>query len=94
MKKTAIGLLAILLILTAVPSTALGVDFLVPGGQVIGLKLEDDSVTVAAFDHTMEAGKKGGLQIGDEIVSIDDKQIDCAVHRLEEQCQQHRKGKR
>lgn len=78
MKKTAIGLLAILLILTAVPSTALGVDFLVPGGQVIGLKLEDDSVTVAAFDHTMEAGKKGGLQIGDEIVSIDDKQIDCA----------------
>ena len=78
MKKSAIGLLAILLIFTAIPIRAQGVDYLVPGGQVIGLKLEDDSVIVAAFDHTMEAGRKGGLQIGDEIVSIDDKQIDCA----------------
>ena len=78
MKKSAIGLLAVLLILTVIPAQALGVDYLVPGGQVIGLKLEDDSVTVAAFDHTMEAGKKGGLQIGDEILSIDDTTVDCA----------------
>ena len=78
MKKSAIGLLAILLILTAIPVQAQGVDYLVPGGQVIGLQLDDDSVTVAAFDHTMEAGKKGGLQIGDEILSIDDTTIDCA----------------
>ena len=78
MKKSAIGLLAILLILTVIPVQAQGVDYLVPGGQVIGLKLEDDSVTVAAFDHTMEAGKKGGLQIGDEILSIDDTTVDCA----------------
>ena len=78
MKKSAIGLLAILLIITAIPISAQGVDYLVPGGQVIGLQLEDDSVIVAAFDHTMEAGKKSGLQIGDEIVSIDDKPMDCA----------------
>ena len=78
MKKSAIGLLAVLLILTAIPIHALGVDYLVPGGQVIGLKLEDDSVIVAAFDHTMDSARKGGLQIGDEIVSIDDKPIDCA----------------
>ena len=78
MKKSAIGLLAVLLILTVIPAQALGVDYLVPGGQVIGLKLEDDSVTVAAFDHTTEAGKKGGLQIGDEILSIDDTTVDCA----------------
>ena len=78
MKKSAIGLLAVLLILTVIPVQALGVDYLVPGGQVIGLKLEDDSVTVAAFDHTMDAGKKGGLQIGDEILSIDDTTVDCA----------------
>ena len=78
MKKPAIGLLAVLLILTVIPVQALGVDYLVPGGQVIGLKLEDDSVTVAAFDHTMDAGKKGGLQIGDEILSIDDTTVDCA----------------
>ena len=78
MKKSAIGLLAVLLILTVIPVQALGVDYLVPGGQVIGLKLEDDSVTVAAFDHTMDAGKKDGLQIGDEILSIDDTTVDCA----------------
>ena len=70
MKKSAIGLLAMLLILTAIPIHAQGVDYLVPSGQVIGLKLEDDSVIVAAFDHTMDSARKGGLQIGDEIVSI------------------------
>ena len=78
MKKSAIGLLAVLLILTAIPIDALGADYLVPGGQVIGLQLTDDSVTVAAFDHAMEVAKKGGLQIGDEIVSIDEKIIDTA----------------
>lgn len=78
MKKSAIRLLAILLILTILPVSAQAADYLVPGGQVIGLKLEDDSVIVAAFDHTMEAGRKGGLQIGDEIISIDDRIVDCA----------------
>ena len=39
MKKSAIGLLAVLLILTVIPVQALGVDYLVPGGQVIGLLL-------------------------------------------------------
>ena len=78
MKKMAVGLTVLLLIFTAIPINALGVDYLVPGGQVIGLQLTDDSVTVAAFDHTMDAAKQGGLQIGDEIVSIDEKRIDTA----------------
>lgn len=79
MKKTAIRLIALLLLCCSIPVSAQGAQFLVPGGQVIGLKLTDDSVTVAAFDFTMEAGRKGGLQIGDEILSIDDRQIDCAA---------------
>jgi stage IV sporulation protein B len=79
MKKTAIRLIAILLLFCSIPVSALGTEYLVPGGQVIGLKLEDDSVIVAAFDHTMEAGRKGGLRIGDEILSIDSKPIDCAA---------------
>ena len=78
MKKSAIRLIAFLLLFCTVTVSAQGVDFLVPGGQVIGLKLEDDSVIVAAFDHTMEAGRKGGLQIGDEILTIDGRTIDCA----------------
>ncbi len=79
MKKMAIRLAAILLLLCTVPISALGAQYLVPGGQVIGLKLSDDSVIVAAFDFTMEAGRKGGLQIGDEILSIDGCDIDCAA---------------
>ena len=79
MKKTAIRLMAILLLFCTVTVSAQGAQFLVPGGQVIGLKLTDDSVVVAAFDFTMEAGRKGGLQIGDEILSIDDREVNCAA---------------
>ena len=79
MKKTAIRLMAILLLFCTVTVSADAVGYLIPGGQVIGLQLSDDSVTVAAFDFTMEAGRKGGLQIGDEIISIDGKTIDCTA---------------
>ena len=79
MKRSAIRLIAILLLFCSIPVSALGAEYLVPGGQVIGLKLEDDSVIVAAFDHTMEAGRKGGLRIGDEILSIDDLPVDCVA---------------
>ncbi len=79
MKKTAIRILSILLLCCTVTVSAVGAEFLVPGGQVIGLRLSDDSVTVAAFDFTMEAGRKAGLQIGDEIISIDGQAIHCAA---------------
>ena len=79
MKKTAIRLMAILLLFCTVTISAEAAGYLIPGGQVIGLQLSDDSVTVAAFDFTMEAGRKGGLQIGDEIISIDGKQVDCTA---------------
>ena len=79
MKKSAIRLIAILLLFSSVTVSAAAAEYLVPGGQVIGLQLSDDSVTVAAFDFTMEAGRRGGLQIGDEILSIDDRQINCAT---------------
>ena len=44
-------------------------EFLIPGGQLIGLQLSDHSVTVAAFDEAFGAqAQASGLQIGDRIV--------------------------
>ena len=45
---------------------------LVPGGQVVGLQLKNDTVTVTAFDGTLGGpAKDAGLQVGDRIVRID-----------------------
>ena len=45
---------------------------LVPGGQVIGLELADNTVTVAAFDEALGSqAKAGGLEVGDKILRID-----------------------
>ena len=51
---------------------------LIPVGQVIGLELSQGSVTVAAFDDSLSAAKKAGLQIGDEIRAVDGHAITCA----------------
>ena len=51
---------------------------LIPVGEVIGLELSAGTVTVAAFDDAFPAGREAGLQIGDEIVSVDSTRIRCA----------------
>ena len=51
---------------------------LIPVGEVIGLELSAGTVTVAAFDDAFPAGKASGLQIGDEILSVDNSRIQCA----------------
>ena len=52
---------------------------LVAGGQVIGLELADNTVTVAAFDAQLgNVAKDAGLQVGDRITEIDGKRIRCA----------------
>ena len=52
---------------------------LIPVGEVIGLQLKDDRVTVEGFDDTLgAAAQEAGLQAGDQILSIDDIPIHCA----------------
>ena len=52
---------------------------LVPVGEVIGLQLKDDRVTVEGFDDSLgAAAKAAGLEEGDQILSIDDVPIHCA----------------
>ena len=54
-------------------------DLLIPGGQVIGLQLYNDTVTVAAFDDALGAETKAaGLQIGDEILSVNGTKVKTA----------------
>ena len=51
---------------------------LIPVGQIIGLELSAGTVTVAAFDDNLTVARDSGLQVGDQILSIDDTAIECA----------------
>ncbi len=44
---------------------------LVPGGQVVGLELQDNTVTIAAFDIALSGpAQKAGLKVGDKIRTV------------------------
>jgi stage IV sporulation protein B len=59
--------------------SAYGAEYLIPVGQVIGLELSDNMVTVAAFDEVLgRKAQAAGLRIGDKILKIDGKQVCCA----------------
>ena len=67
------------LILFLLPVQAQAAKLLIPGGQVIGLQLQDGSVTVAAFDDILgSSARDSGLEIGDEILSVNDRTVSCA----------------
>lgn len=52
---------------------------LVPGGQLIGMQLQEGSVTVAAFHPELgTAAKKAGLQEGDRILRINNTPVSSA----------------
>ena len=61
------------------PTGTRAAELLIPGGQVIGLQLLNNKVTVAAFDDALgQYAKDAGLRIGDEIVSINGQAVSCA----------------
>ena len=54
-------------------------DFLIPGGQIVGLQLQNGTVTVAAFDDILGANaRSSGIQVGDEILSVNGQAVACA----------------
>ena len=67
----------ILLLFCWLPLRVGAQSLLVPGGQVVGLELGENRVTVAAFDEGAP-GQTGGLQIGDEIHRINGKAVTTA----------------
>ena len=78
MKKNTLRLIFGCISLYLCSITAFAAEMLVPGGQVIGLELSDDTVTVVAFDDCLRSGRDAGLQIGDEICTIDGHTIQTA----------------
>ena len=74
------------------PVSTWAAELLIPVGQIIGVQLQDDSVTVAAFDDVLGSyAREAGIKIGDEIVAIDDHTIDCAddIRKALQHCGDH-----
>lgn len=71
MKKFTSGF--ILLVLLLLPARAQAAT-LIPGGQVVGIRL-GDPMTVAAFDPAGSPARDAGLQIGDRITYINDTNV-------------------
>lgn len=79
MKKLANKIALALLCLWLLPQGVSAQTLLIPVGQVVGLELGNRTVTVAAFDETLgAAAQAAGLEIGDEILSLDGKKVTCA----------------
>ena len=73
--------MAAILILIVLPVSCRAAEMLVPVGRVIGLQLKSDTVTVAAFDDALgREAKDAGLQIGDQIVSVNG----CPIRQAED----------
>ena len=68
-----------LLLAAVLPLRADAARLLVPVGRVIGLQLQNDTLTVAAYDDVLgDAARSAGLKIGDQIVNIDGQRVCCA----------------
>ena len=61
-----------ILLIWSVSTAASAAELLIPGGQIIGLELQDNTVTVTAFDETLGTpAQAAGLREGDRILRID-----------------------
>ena len=70
---------AAVLVFSLLPIRVHAADFLIPGGQIIGLQLQNGTVTVAAFDDALgAAARRAGLKIGDEIRKINGQDVSSA----------------
>ena len=79
MKRLSRAVVLILALFFIIPIEADAVRVLIPGGQLIGLELSNNAVTVAAFDDSCgAAAREAGLQIGDQILTVDGKDITSA----------------
>ena len=70
MKRLFRSIALALVLFTVIPVSADAAQLLIPVGEVIGLKLQNDTVTVAAFDDSCPAARDAGIKIGDELVQI------------------------
>ena len=68
-----------LMILVVLPLQADASRLLVPVGKVIGLQLQNNTLTVVAYDEIYgETARSAGLKIGDVIVSVNGCDVSCS----------------
>ncbi len=68
-----------LILFAGLPLDARAAQLLIPVGEVIGLQLQDDRVTVAAYDELLgKCARDAGLKPGDEILSVNGRTVDSA----------------
>ena len=81
MKKTIIGMAIVMLCICVCAVDAQGVQYLIPGGQSIGMELFDGTVIVAELDENLgQNAKNAGLCPGDQILAVNE----TAVHSAED----------
>ena len=79
MRKYTIRFAVVILVAFFTAQSVSAATLLIPVGEVIGLQLKDDRVTIESFDAELgAAAQAAGLEVGDEILTIDDKAIHCA----------------
>ena len=79
MKKFTFRLMLTVICLVLCVQTVFGAQLVIPGGQIIGLELQDHTVTVAAFDEVLgKAAQDCGLQVGDKITAVNGKAVHSA----------------
>ncbi len=72
MKRKILSSAFALFLFAVLPQQVHAAELLIPGGQIIGLELRNDTVTVAAFDDAYGAtAREAGLRVGDAILEID-----------------------
>ena len=92
MKKIMIRIAVAVLCLTVLPVSAFAAQTLIPVGQVVGLELQDNTVTVAGIDAAISARTNAdALAVGDRILTVDGKQV-CSAQDVHQALQQT-KGK-
>ena len=79
MRRMLRGAGLLFVIVAVLPLQANAARMLVPVGKVIGLQLQNDTLTVAAYDDILgETARSAGLKIGDELVEINGCDVSCA----------------
>jgi len=82
MKRILRSIVFSFLLIAALPVQTFAAELLIPVGKVIGLQLQDDTLTVAAFDDAYGAcARDAGLQIGDQLLAFDPAHLDDVFDR-------------
>ena len=80
MKRMISRIASAVLCLWLFPQSVFGAQELIPVGEVVGLELQNGTVTVAGLDEQLgSSAKAAGLQIGDVLLRVDDTAIRSAA---------------